>query len=722
MHRGLVRPGAGAADSPRRAKARGAGTSPRRRRLLGVVLGACLLGLALPATAESHAPHFVIPRDAAAQVRALFDGVGSGDSAGWSVPSISIRSDHIVARVTGPGGAVLMLTLRRRDEGRDAVARSAFSDVLLEEAQDLDAATARTVAARLGAAVARRDFVDFWQPEAPASGTARPPQGSGPDATVEAERSMAAHRNGVTRAEGLWLAALAGLGVLVLTTLARRWPRRSGDGRRAFVESLVLVTVAFAVRHGLVEAGPGAFHARLPMGDEESLYGPGFGAWIRAFWRIAGTTESAVYLAATVAGSLSVLATYVLGWLGTGRRVCGLAAGLILALWPLHATLSRTDDAATLLGLLLTSALALVVAAERLGAAALLLGCWLAALLAAAVRPEAAAALVPLAALVALSPPLRRLQARGVVLASTGAAGLLAALAVAHGMGEAAEAFEADARPALLDVVKLLGLGGGSVLAPPRTSVVVTSLVLLGLAESVAATRGRVLLWIAVGLLPALPTARLAGPDLLTARYQIGLVGVGAVLAGLGALAVGRLVTGRWPWLRLPLASGAVAVAAALLARAPTPALTFRAEHAYFAATLAAVPESCRIVRVRVPADQGLSPPWHLSPLRGLGHRWVPVAEALAASPQEVAAGCWVYWRPSACHAVVLYDPPRRVEGPPPECALLESRFRLEPLAERWLPSRPGFLEAHLVDPVPVGFYRLQPRDAAPASTVAPSR
>jgi hypothetical protein len=252
------------------------------------------------------------------------------------------------------------------------------------------------------------------------------------------------------------------------------------------------------------------------------------------------------------------------------------------------------------------------------------------------------------------------------------------------------------------DLVRLLGAQGGSALGPPLTSFAVSSLVVLGLAAAAVATKGRALLWIAAGLLPALPTASLAGPHLITARYQVAVLPVAAAVLGIGAIWLSRQIAVIAPAAIRQRAGSAMAVTLVLVLGTEgmltgAPETTVRLEYAFFRQHLGAVPRGCWIVRPRWSRDLGLEPPLHLSTLRRLEHEW------LDAPPASHAVGCLVYWRAGSCSATAP-------GAEPPDCGTIESRYQLIPIAEAHLPARPAFVERYREETVRVGFYYLRPR------------
>jgi hypothetical protein len=377
-------------------------------------------------------------------------------------------------------------------------------------------------------------------------------------------------------------------------------------------------------------------------------------------------------------------------------------AGAAVALWPLSVRLSPCDEPWPLVALLLLAAIALAIGAERFSSPLALCASWLAVFLAATTRPEPVFSLLPLGILILLSPKARRLQFRPIPLIATGIMGVFAIAGVLIAGLHAIENWEPFSCLSLNGFPRLFGFMGGSVFVLPRTPWVLALCAVFGLVLASRLNRGRAVLWALVGFLPALPTSPLANDGLVTSRYQLPLSAVAAVLAGIG-LAWLASVIGR----RLRLAAPVVFLVPGFFALwpllSPPEEPTFRLEYRFFREHLNEVPCGCLIVRVRWNVDLGLSPPMHLSSFRQLRHTWIDPSHRL-----DVRNQCVVYWRPASCRAV----PPGKEDATfelLPDCRLIESSYRLEPLAEARLPARRGFVDEYAVDPVPVGFYRLRP-------------
>jgi hypothetical protein len=423
------------------------------------------------------------------------------------------------------------------------------------------------------------------------------------------------------------------------------------------------------------------------------------------WFALLGANDSVAFFAGALAGALTVIPAYMLGWLGGSRRAFGLAAGVAIALWPIHARLSPTDDPASLIGLLVISSLALIFSARHTKSGVLLIGAWLAGALAATIRPEPVLSLLPLAGLVVLMPDLRRLQMRFHVLVISAMVLAVAGLAVVAAVIEAMTNYSPTSSLNLEAAGRLLGLHGGSILFPPRTPLLLGVLFLAGLGYMLYQTRGRAILWLCLGFFPAVPTARFAAPDIITARYQFALIPVGAVFAGIGAVWLGTLLAKRFQRARrflLPVAAAIPIVFACLHLVAPPPEPTFRLEYEFFRKNIEKIPSGCRIIHITWwHTDLGLRVPVHLSQLLDLKHTWIPPSAGL-----DPESSCLVYWQPSSCRAVA--PEMRSTSGSiMRDCETIETSYRLEAIANTSLPARTGFCETYEVDPVPVGFYRL---------------
>jgi hypothetical protein len=190
-------------------------------------------------------------------------------------------------------------------------------------------------------------------------------------------------------------------------------------------------------------------------------------------------------------------------------------------------------------------------------------------------------------------------------------------------------------------------------------------------------------------------------------RYQLRSLPFAAFLGGLGAAAVGR-VTG-WP------GAAAMALAAGQGYGIATRETILSREYAFFREALPRVASPCTILSLMTQNDTTLYPPWVVSGMTGLEHRWLDIER-----DEVPAAGCAVYYRASGCsnHYQGAFDV--GAVGPNhPICAGFESRWRMTPLAtvelapdERGPMGRRNQLPG---EPIRVGFYRMD--GPAPAAT-----
>lgn len=563
----------------------------------------------------------------------------------------------------------------------------------------------------LESALARDDEADFWKVvSARAAPAADESAGSGaPPAAVWSSGWLGSP--GGLATVGWQAGLLLLLGLLSATALRRKiW--RHPDALRLLAEIGGTVLLAFLVRWLLLPVGPGNLYSQLPDPAHPPAhfehFGPGLGAWALGWFWLLGADDRVAFLAGALAGSLTVIPVYCLARLASPHRLAGLLAGTLLALWPIHARLSATDDQSVLIALLLAAAVALVVAADRAGGGSWLLAAWLAAGLAATTRPEPALALAPLGLLVLLQPTSRRLQLRPLVLAGSALVLALTGLVLYYTISKALRGgFDPSGGLRAEHLLRLLGFDGGSVLVPPRSPWLLTVCFSLGAAAALVAGRGRPALWLAAGWLPALPTASLARDDFITARYQMALVPMAAAATVVGLIWLGGRMARRWPRLSRPVVPALAAVpllAAAWGCLQPPPEPTFRREYRFFRSHIEEIPDDCRLLLVRWNVDLGLGPPTHLTRLLATGHSWLAVSDTL-----DPDTACLVYWQPASCRASAP-DPISTANGLLPDCQLVESRYRLEPLATTELPAITGFCETYRVDPVPIGFYRLRSR------------
>jgi hypothetical protein len=672
-----------------------------------ISLSASILAIALQvAPGQTH----VIEAGLEAEIEALFSAVGSEATTGWNVPDIAIEPDQIRAVLVGPENEVILLDFVQTGLIQNPIAKTDSFDVLLSKFEGIRPDRAAEIARQVAALVDRQDPGGFWKTVYTISDDSEPPPGK--------LKLFLSSPIGI--AILAWIAALLGLIAVLATETIRRRPWKNADTKRALVEMGLLVGIALFLRWVSVDAGPANQVIRLPSpfgppGEYPEL-GIGLAAWVIGWTNLLGPNDIVVFFAGALVGALTVVPVYLLGWWASGRRLGGLASGLAIAVWPVHAWLSPNDDPAVVIALLSVVAVAAVVAAGRVDSAILLVAGWLALVLAATFRPEPAMGWLPLGLTILCTPAIRRLQFKPAVLTASVlvvAAGMAAMyLPVINALGYFSPF---DSFSSLLRMLGLLFTE--SILLRPKTPIVLTCLFLIGLVLSARTSRGKTVLWLFVGLLPVLPTASLASADLVTARYQLALVPFAAVFAGVGGMwAADRAALLfkplRW-WIRACCGLLVVAIALYSLYHRPSEP-TFRREYTFFRENLHKVPSGCRIIHVGPwDADLGMMIPAHLSGWLGLGHRWIEPAADL-----DPDSGCLAYWRPATCRSI--HAETRLSDGQYylPSCYLIESTYRLEPIAEKDLPAITGFTDRYATNPVRVGFYRLRrmsPQDS-PAS------
>jgi hypothetical protein len=636
------------------------------------------------------------------EIQALFVDVGKGETKGWRLEHLHIPYDRVKATFKRDDGAHVMLELRFKSGHREAIGHTRSFDLFFLHAEGVDAPAVRTFARAVVVGVQRRDSGRFWS-YAGIKTRRWHPGGQG----CQGCKSLSLG----TKVAMAWVLAFGMLLMLVGLGWGRQKPWRSSEGRLALVEVGLVFGLALLVRWWIVNPGPGNFYSRVPLSTdsllEYPLYGPGFNGWILAWFQVLGTSVRTNFFAGAFAGALTVVPVYVMGWSATGKRLAGTLGALVLALWPMHALHSTTDGFASLVALLMTSSVALVLAAQRTSGRLYLWGGWLALGLAAAVRPEPFLTMPLLALLVLVHPTTRRLQFESINLGVTVLIVGIALAAIWIPVSMALSIFSPTQAIGSREIWHLLGENGGSLLGPPRTSLLLTFVVALGLPFAWLRLKWRTPLLLGIALLPAVPTSIFAGPDFISARYQLPLVAVAAAVAGMGLAELAVALAPRLGRARLVVLPAAGLILYTFIARGviwPPPEPTFRLEYRFFRQHIAKVPTRCALVRVRWNRDLGLGVPYQITGLDSTGHQWILPRKDLDPTTQ-----CLVYWRPASCRAVSPSER-RRADWILPDCALIESSFRLEPIAQTLLPARTGLCERYLDDPVRVGFYRLRRR------------
>jgi hypothetical protein len=221
--------------------------------------------------------------------------------------------------------------------------------------------------------------------------------------------------------------------------------------------------------------------------------------------------------------------------------------------------------------------------------------------------------------------------------------------------------------------------------------------------------------WLAATLL-AMPLAVPAVGHWAHTRYHLPSMYLACGLAG---LAIAVVVEASLARLRRPV-DGPVAagVATLLAALAALPRIdmlrrtyTFQLELEAFRSAVRARAGDCRVVAYTQGLDAGLVP--FDDPDRG---RILDVEEFLN---QGSAGKCAVYYREASCFSpeIAGFVGIEQVNFREAQaCRDFEARVPMAPLAEWSLPARPCCSETYVRDPLPVGLYRIELRQALPAT------
>ncbi len=145
---------------------------------------------------------------------------------------------------------------------------------------------------------------------------------------------------------------------------------------------------------------------------------------------------------------------------------------------------------------------------------------------------------------------------------------------------------------------------------------------------------------------------------------------------------------------------------------------TYALEYEFMVPHLKEFPDDCLIVGPDYDREpRGLRSSSHLSAEAGRRHRWLPVTDP------EVLAGhiapCTIYYQATNCYcfeATMEPQNPNWTGLERPACARVHELFDLEPIATTTFPSLRYMCEAHTVDPIPAGFYRMRPKPAGTRS------
>ena len=199
------------------------------------------------------------------------------------------------------------------------------------------------------------------------------------------------------------------------------------------------------------------------------------------------------------------------------------------------------------------------------------------------------------------------------------------------------------------------------------------------------------------------------------ARYHIPAMHLACGLAGAGTAGLLGLLA----WLSRRRVPAARLVAAGVVCAAALPGVdllhrmwTPQREFELFRANVSRLDPQCQVVTMIDVRDAGFVPFEYLSTGK--------VVDAAAFLAQPDTDDCTFYYRAGNCftHDLVPNSdwPGFEVN---PVCRSLEQRFELIPIAERAVAAVPYRGEVYARDPLPLGFYRLQPKATGPPHEAA---
>lgn len=471
---------------------------------------------------------------------------------------------------------------------------------------------------------------------------------------------------------------------------------------------LLLLTALALLLRCIAHGGPADI--RAVMGDLRASRG-GWVAFTHLVYEFLPVRDETIWDINRVAGALSVPLLYVVMRKRFADPLAALAAAAALGVTPLLVRFSASDAPYVLLCAAFLGAIAAYdryTESQSIGALALAFGLLTAAM---QLRPEGAWMIVP-AALLVLARPLPPLH-----LARRGSAVACALLFVAINALPTAVAVTGHAEGGYAQAFVLVGsLFGSPWAVPAMTPRALAALVVLG--AFAALFHGRAgALWLAATLVadPINFPADTPFGHYANARYHIPAMYLACGLAGLGVAVsirlLGRLMRRDVPAARL-LAVGIIVLAAAprfdLLRRMWTP----QREYEFFRDGLTRIDPMCRVVTLAYTRDAGFIPFDYLAP-----QRLVDITEFLAGARGD----CFVYYRCANCYSSDLDLAPPDFDIHP-ACRRIEQEFRLEPIVEAALPAQPYRDEGYTREPLPIGFFRLQPLPGAGVGAADGSR
>jgi hypothetical protein len=513
-------------------------------------------------------------------------------------------------------------------------------------------------------------------------------------ALVVASALLAVRLSGATL-PAVDLSAAVGL-PLAVVLLALAGPRLAGaDTRRA----AGLGALALALRAGLGVWGPLHVNGYGPLfvigaardPAQIGAYGPGYA---ELFGPLAGLAPAApdwaIFAANALGSALAVVAAFAVARALAVPRGAATLAALLLALDPVSIHMAASESYFPIIILIsLCAAGALLLAARRLAhdaAAQAALAVGAAALMANAIARlhPTAWGLVAAVPCIALAAPLLPLAERLRLLIASAA---MIGGGVLLGSGAA--------------VWEVLGHIRGGMLMRPSAPPSLLALLWVGGAAALYTVavrrRGRIALPAALALAAWLLTRHAYAQSWIWQQSYDRLYLTLPLIAALAIVPTG-LLRPRWARVAIGLAIVATWVGVGLpIVRQRT---TDQLEYAWVRRQLAPLPEPCRVIYVGVAGARGVHLPTYAGP---------PARPAVAIDPHRPAslaaaltpAECLYYVRSSLCAST---------EGAP-ECAAVEQRLTLEPVAETAVAAVPSvrFL-SYDRDPVPLLLARAHPR------------
>jgi hypothetical protein len=516
----------------------------------------------------------------------------------------------------------------------------------------------------------------------------------------------------------LWIGAIGGLTV---TTARSGWVRGLARRDRLLLALCLVLALALRLAATTFPAAMSLVSAQASTVGDSHRWGAALSAVLH-FLSLSFEVDLATVGTFNVIVSVAtVLALYVFVDLYFEDRFAAFAAAAVLALQPISARHANSDSAVVLQTFCLVAGAAFLAGWNRRGnRAALLQGvAWL--VLAANVRFESVVYLA-VGALVVIGGGGWPRRGRTWPLVVGGLCGALFLLYPAGRALRTASGGVFEASPLGYLAVFLLS---------PHSPAVIVAVAFLGLgAATLTRFRAAVFLLLALVLvaLPGFYFPKACGE--FAHRYSLPALALWAAFAGCGCSAGRRLLARAARRARdlpaaapdpAPTATPLLAAAAVLLlvvgAAVPHRAYfrqmwTHALEYRYVVAEVARLPDDVLIVGPDSDGEsRGLRFSDQLSVEAGKRHRWLKVDDPQVLG-RRLPPGT-VYYQSTTCFAYqsgLRLDAPDWTGAERPVCRRMRELYALEPIATAALPSRSYTCEAHTVDPVPVGFYRVHPK------------